>query len=230
MGAPVELMLILAVLCIVVAVGAMALQRTRSRRPAAGSSTTTSGAGAWRYVERASWVVGIFGGVLGLATIAASLRQDEAGGGGGSPDEPGSPSVLVEDDSYRLVPSDFFSSNDEDKVDLDTGEPGYGSSSILVGEAREGGPAELILENDQVHTGHDAVDYALVADPAPSHGACAEALADGANLTQGIDLDDLRVGSAFCVRTNDGNIARVQVRELSLDDVEMTVAFRTWRS
>jgi hypothetical protein len=54
------------------------------------------------------------------------------------------------------MPSSGLGTNDRDKIDLDTGQPGHGGAPIQFGPRREGDAAEIILEEDELHTIADA--------------------------------------------------------------------------
>ena len=104
--------------------------------------------------------------------------------------------------------------NANDKVDLDTGEPGYGSQ--IQGPwnpARNGRLADLIVEHSEVHTGCRSPLMWQV-----QHGVdtditrCRELLTtNSVTLASSIALADLASGDAICVRTDEGLVALVKI-------------------
>ncbi|MFI6505898.1 hypothetical protein [Nonomuraea typhae] len=143
--------------------------------------------------------------------------------------QPAAHAVLVKRDSYALRPSSSVATNDEDKVDLDTGHPGYGRSTIQLGPARDGGPAEIILEDDHVHGFDKTAPFAPAPKGASTFQDCSTGLADQAARLARLNLSDLTEGSSFCVETSDKNISLVRIAKMQSDPVAVDISFVTWR-
>ncbi|MFE2752268.1 hypothetical protein ACFXGA_09725 [Actinosynnema sp. NPDC059335] len=123
---------------------------------------------------------------------------------------------------YRLTPSSDPRTNDQDKIDLDTGCPGWGTTSVPIGRKRCGELADLIVETYGLHAPNDAPLLSLVSGPA-TLTSCRDRV-DGVGTIQ---LEDLADGAELCVRTDKHNIAAVHVK--SVDDTgEMVIDYEIW--
>lgn len=124
---------------------------------------------------------------------------------------------------YRLTPSSNPLTNDSDKVDLDTGCPGWGPTSVRVGRNRCGDLADLIVENSSLHAPNDKPRLSLVSQRA-SYTGCHDRV-DGVGV---VPLDNLRGGGELCVTTDKDNIAAVHVDPVGPDG-SMMIDYRLWR-
>jgi hypothetical protein len=93
-------------------------------------------------------LVGVSAGIALALVVAAvavgrqnTARSDAATGTGAAESEP-----AISSPSYLLTPSSSVFTNDQDKVDLDTGCPGHGPTKPQVGPDRCGENADLILD------------------------------------------------------------------------------------
>lgn len=166
--------------------------------------------------------------VAATAVAASASRRGapaappQTGAGDGTDGEP-----VMSSSGYKLRPSSETRTNDQDKVDLDTGCPGWGSMDILIGPQRCGEKAELILEEDTLHTPDNATPIVQ-----PSGGtranqaACRELLSKSGGPGE-IPLSDLADGAELCVRTDKGRIAAVHVVSLTGSPV-LTIDFEVW--
>ncbi|GII65591.1 hypothetical protein Skr01_56760 [Sphaerisporangium krabiense] len=180
----------------------------------------------WTWIERIGWLAGLISTVFAGVTLARDLSEPAAAPNASSAGPSPSPAVKVSRNSYTLHASSWISTNDRDKVDLDTGHPGHGRASLQVGPARDGGPAEIILEDDSIHGADPKVSYTLTR--ATTYAACAAALArEGDHLTE-IPLDRLGPGSRFCVTTDEKRLSLVRVVARNSETAELVIAFTTW--
>lgn len=171
--------------------------------------------------------------MAGIA-VAIILAADPFHTGQPSDAAAAEPRLVVGYDGYVLRRSSFLDTNDQDKVDVDTGCPGWGGMSPRVGPSRCGELADIILDQEGIHTaegrprlvsllpgqvgGYQSCQVALAARPSP---AVAE-----------IGVRRLQTQREFCVRTDLGNLAAVVTEELVVDGSgqleSMTISFRTW--
>jgi hypothetical protein len=141
--------------------------------------------------------------------------------------------VIQNVESYRLVSSSDFCPT-SDKVDLDTARSGYGGQSQLgdyIDQCRvEGGLAELVLEQDELHTPKNSqLLYLLEPNEAEGQDECRAALQKIERLRSRVALGELRPDAHVCIKTDQGNIAQVTVLEVSHGlQSEVTVRFTTW--
>jgi hypothetical protein len=124
---------------------------------------------------------------------------------------------------YRLTPSSNPLTNDGDKVDLDTGCPGWGPTSVRVGRNRCGDLADLIVETSTLHAPNDKPRLSLVSERA-SYTGCHDRV-DGVGV---IPLDGLRGGGELCVTTDKDNIAAVHVDPVGPDG-SMVIDYQLWK-
>ncbi|MGW5054582.1 hypothetical protein [Actinokineospora sp. NPDC004072] len=151
----------------------------------------------------------VLGAALAIA-VPLALKQEPA--------ETPPRDVVVAATAFRLVPSSDPTTNNTDKVDLDTGCPGWGPTRIRVGPSRCGELADLILEDDKIHT----PGYApLISRPAGA--GCDDRTAAA---VAAVAVTDLRPGAVLCVRTDKGNTADVRVDEVG---PAVVISFQTWR-
>jgi nucleoside phosphorylase len=143
---------------------------------------------------------------------------------------------VVEQRGFRMRPSSFVDTNDEDKVDLDTGCPGWGSMGIKVGPPRCGELADLVIDGNELHSARgNANMIVLAATDAPRRATCAAAIARKPNNgVSTIAAKDLRARLTFCVDTDKRNIGLVRITAVDHDQldqvVSMTIDFTVWRS
>jgi len=154
---------------------------------------------------------------------------------------PAPPRLINEVDSYSLTSSDGFCPT-EDKIDLDSGQPGHGSQPQL-GEydtlpegiqdkcRHEGGLAELILEDDELHGPDGRPTLVLVDGGHADFAACRTAVDQTPQSTSRVALSAIAAGDRLCVRTDIGNVALVEIKDVdpSLFAARITIAFTVWQ-
>ena len=136
------------------------------------------------------------------------------------------PDKVIEKTSYSMVASSVPLTNDRDKVDLDTGCPGWGPTSIPVGRGRCGEVADLILEPDSIHTFEKDPLMALLDDGQQATWAtCHDTLTADTTTIGEVQLSELRPGSELCVLTDKDNVAAVHVVDMSDG---LVIGFEVW--
>lgn len=175
-----------------------------------------------------------------LFVAAAGIYSSTTGGSHQPPSAstptgpvPGRP--LIERTGYLLSPSSVPITNDQDKVDLDTGCPGWGDMIPRIGPRRCGELADLIVDEEGLHTRDGGPHLLLPATgQAAEYDLCRAGL--GAEPDQGvnqIDVGALTAAGSFCVETDRGNIAAVRVGKVTADAAEhlaaLTIDFTVWR-
>jgi hypothetical protein len=129
--------------------------------------------------------------------------------------------------NYQLIPSSSPLTDDADKVDLDTGCPGWGPTSIPVGRDRCGEVADLILESTDLQTYEEQPRLALLdGEQEASWTTCHEVLEADTATIGSVQLSELRPGSELCVLTDKDNVAAVSVVSMSSTDV--VIGFEVW--
>ncbi|MFC4857258.1 hypothetical protein [Actinophytocola glycyrrhizae] len=192
-----------------------------------GAQSATSGTRVFRPAV-ALGVVGCVAAVV-LGTFAVAGAADTAAEQGAA----GPERVVQDTASYELVSSDGFCPTG-DKVDLDTAQSGHGGQTQLgdyLGECRvEGGLAELILEQDEVHGPGNAPLFSVPrAGAAIGYDECRAAVDASERLRSRLFLDELRNGDTFCAVTDEGRVARISVLDVSVaSKARLTIAFVTW--
>jgi hypothetical protein len=141
--------------------------------------------------------------------------------------EPQQREPIVAKTNYQLIPSSNPLTNDADKVDLDTGCPGWGPTSVQVGRDRCGEAADLILESTNLHTYEELPRLAVLdGGQEASWTTCHEVL-EADNATVGtVQLSVLRPGLELCVLTDKDNIAAVHV--VSMSSADVVIGFEVW--
>jgi hypothetical protein len=130
---------------------------------------------------------------------------------------------LLEKSGYRLTPSSDPLTNVGDKVDLDTGCPGWGPTGVRVGRSRCGDLADLIVEEHELHAPDHAPRLVLLKfGRKASEVACREQMASAVGAVR---LAHLTAGSALCVRTDKDDIATVHVDSVAQD---LVLSFEVW--
>jgi hypothetical protein len=172
---------------------------------------------------------------LWILTVASGAGEDAADTepGFGAGDPPAESRTVQDVASYELVSSSDFCPT-SDKIDLDTARSGYGGQTQLgdyLAKCRvEGGLAELVLEQDEVH-GPGNLPRFSTPKPGEEIGRdeCLDALAEAERLRNRLPLNELRNGDAFCVLTDQRNVARVSVLAVTAgSETRLTIAFTTW--
>ena len=149
--------------------------------------------------------------------------------------------VLQVGDGYRLVSADEISLTNfcptRDKIDLDSGLPGYGGQpqlgDHLDGCRTNGGFAELILERTGFHGPNNTLLYWPLDRGLPAnYSQCAKMSTARADARSTLPLDSLAAGSRVCVRTDLGNIALVTIEDISNEpgtsEKRVAVDYITW--
>lgn len=136
----------------------------------------------------------------------------------------GEPEPTMTKKGYRLKPSSDVRTNDIDKIDLDTGCPGWGPTSIPVGRKRCGELADLIVEPYGLHAPNDQPLLAPV-DGLATHTSCRDRT-DGVGT---ILLEDLHDGAQLCVWTDKHSIAAVHINSVT-ETGEVVIDYELWKS
>ena len=159
--------------------------------------------------------------LVGVAAVAGG-----SGRRGAKVAEDAEPAPVLSSSSYRLAPSSSVFTNDQDKVDLDTGCPGRGPTRIQVGPSRCGENADLILDAGELVTWERMPRIALP-DPGEraSHATCRRLLTLSRMLGR-IDVRRLDEGSQLCVLTDKGSSAAVRVEDVSMPSI--VISFDVW--
>ncbi|MEU4571326.1 MULTISPECIES: hypothetical protein [Nonomuraea] len=218
-------------LIVCVAAGALilAIRHAVKRRAASGGGGGQESP-FWTWTERCGWLAGIVSMFAALWPLVASALATTASGTPAPSAAATQPAVVAASDGYVLRPCSWtMVCNDGDKVDLDTGKPGHGGSDILVGPAREGGPAEVILEDDHVHGSDSTARYVIAPATAASAADCANLLAHQKYRRPELGLEDLGQGAKVCAETTEKHVALVTVMRVSYEPVELEIAFTTWK-
>jgi hypothetical protein len=140
------------------------------------------------------------------------------------------PPLVVQKISYSLVPSSDPFTNHLDKVDLDTGCPGWGPTGAHVGRNRCGDLADLILETDELHSPRSEPRIVVLrGDAQASYRSCREQLSNTAALRGTLSVDGLRKGTQLCVRTDQQAIAAVHLEKV-MTGPELVIAFEVWKT
>jgi len=175
---------------------------------------------------------------LALVWVVMSTESGSADAQAGG--QPGR--VIREVDSYSLVSADEASLSNfcpkDDKLDLDSGQPGYGGQTQLGDYLKrcrtEGGLAELILERSELHTPDNSLLYRVMRDGRPaSYDDCRKALDNPSELRSKLSVGELAAGTGICVRTDEGNVAFMRVHRVGTmrgsSESEAVIGFVTWQ-
>lgn len=125
------------------------------------------------------------------------------------------PTVLLQKNGFELGPPSAYPNPETDKLDLDTGERGYGK----------------IVEETDLHAFSDG-DRVLVRLDAAEQGtyeSCARALAVTARRMSRIPLRELGPDSRLCVSTDQGRVALVTIRSI-LHGPILLIDYITWEA
>ncbi|MBO0821012.1 MAG: hypothetical protein J2P26_09210, partial [Nocardiopsaceae bacterium] len=150
------------------------------------------------------------------------------------PASPAAATPAIQKTGYVLRPSSFFDTNTQDKVDLDTGCPGWGDMHPHVGPSRCGGLADLVVEDDSLHTADSRPDIvALPPGATANESSCRSLLSATPNdAVYSIPATSLRNREVLCVRTDIGNTAVVHIRKVVTDGAgqlaAVTIDFKMW--
>jgi hypothetical protein len=92
----------------------------------------------------------------------------------------------------------------------------------------------LILERTELHSPNNSrILVSLDGGTAGSYEQCKTALDGNTNIRSRLALSMLKAGDQVCVRTDEDNVALVQIKELGDEpasmEVRVTIAFTTWR-
>ncbi|NUP00186.1 MAG: hypothetical protein HOW59_19905 [Nonomuraea sp.] len=232
------------IVCVLVIVSIPVFRQIRRRRNTSSRTSSGSEPAIWTWAERASWLCGIVSAVVAVWPLAASLLGTTQAGSAtpASSTNPASarsvngpePEVLLRKDVFPLGPPSAFPREETDKIDLDTGERGYGKIVEDFGadlQPDDGGRADLFIEETSVHAFSDS-DRKLVvlkADEPATYASCSGGLADDARRVARIPLDDIDSGTRLCVQTDKGRAALVTVLRES-DGPVLTIAYTTWEA
>ncbi|MFI9560921.1 hypothetical protein [Nonomuraea endophytica] len=173
-------------------------------------------------------------GLIALATVPSllSLLKPATQSSPPAAADKGNPQVLLVKDAFDLGPPSTYLGPETDKIDLDTGERGYGKISQDTGidlQPDAGGRTDLVIEESEVHTFADSDRNLapLTKGEQGDYGACAGALADDSRRAARISLRELREGARLCVRTDEKRVALVTVKSVSQGPA-LTIGYVTW--
>lgn len=190
---------------------------------------------AWQGVAA---LVALAGLVLALFLALDPFEAGSADGAGEAPPpQPGTaeePRPIVDKTGYLLRRSSFVDTNDQDKVDVDTGCPGWGGMHPRIGPSRCGELADVILDEEGLHTAEGRPSLVYL-PPGRDGGyescrAAFEKRPDPSVIEVGVG--ELEAGGGLCIETDQGNLAAVRIDEISVDGTgqleSMMISFRVW--
>ena len=167
------------------------------------------------------------------ATYSLTSGDSVVPGAGSLAPAPEPPPILAKQD-YPLVTSSSPFTNDQDKIDLDTGCPGWGDMSVRVGPRRCGELADLIVDQEGIHTRDGGPHFHRpAAGRAANLALCSTALGSDPNRnTNLLDAAKLKAADSFCVETDKDNIAVVRIERVTTDELKLlrslTISFSVW--
>lgn len=170
-------------------------------------------------------VVGIvcLGGIASAPLLWPTAASDALPG-----PAPSEPEPILSKAAYRLTPSSNPLTNDRDKIDLDTGCPGWGPSATRVGRNRCGDLADLIAEDYGLHSPDDTPRLAPLAQGEHASYTVCRRKFDNHGGVGVLRLADLPDGVELCVMTDKDNIAAVRVDSVT-SERELIVTYRLWQ-
>ncbi len=203
-----------------------------------------------RYVVLGGGALIVGAAVLGVVQISGQSPYEKSGGapsasgatgaaGGGYPaSPPGSASIkpFIAKKGYVLRRSSSIATNDQDKIDLDTGCPGWGGMHPRIGPSRCGETADVILDQEGVHAADNRPRFVeLDHNSGGDFAGCQAALtAKPASSLSQVEVATLRADDRICVQTELDNIALVTIQTVSTDAVhqlqQLTIDFVVWRT
>jgi hypothetical protein len=131
---------------------------------------------------------------------------------------------------HKLTASNFITTNDLDKIDLDTGHPGHGGQTQGAWNPTRGGRlADLIVEQDRIHTVNNDARIRAASQRASDNPAwCVEEVRDRSGLVGTLSLTDAARMKAICMLTDENNVAfvrlvRVNGANPTTIDIDVTV-------
>lgn len=142
--------------------------------------------------------------------------------------------AVMRGNGVSLVPATFAcTSGVEDKIDLDTGKRGHGVQPQIPYSScvSEGGLADLIVDDGQLHSASEHRDTILLVPPGenPDGARChAMITSEDAALTHALPLGSLRAGDQLCVRTDKGRVALVTIRKIAAGS-HLVIDFVVWQ-
>lgn len=202
-------------------------------------------------VKRAGWhslriIIQILLSVIMVIVAAAYANQPARATGNADPPDggtvteylptapSGTPVPSMQKSGYVLRPSSSVLTNDQDKVDLDTGCPGWGDMYPHIGPSRCGGLADLIIDPDSLHNANGQPDIvSLPPGVTDTYSSCRTLLAATPNnAVNSIQAAGLHDGEVLCVRTDTGSTAVVHLEQVATDEMgqltSVTIDFQVW--
>jgi hypothetical protein len=146
------------------------------------------------------------------------------------------PTPTIVKSGYILRVSTFVDTNDEDKVDLDTACPGWGSMHPRIGPSRCGELADIVLDENGIHTADGGPGFIVVPAGTPSgYQTCVSAFGVQSNqAVNQIEAQDVSVGDQVCIKTDLAAISAVHIDHVTKDNLgdlrEIKISFTVWRS
>lgn len=204
--------------------------------------------GWWKNVERVTWLFTLVLSPISFLVAVVTpfvtwgdstsntpaVTESSHAGPSGRNQPSTKPLVALTDDNFSLGPPSAFLNLETDKIDLDTGERGYGQVVEQWGvdsQPDNGRRTDVIIEETEIHafSGGDRVLALLSGDGGGEYYACLNALADDSRRTARIPLRDLNRGSRLCVETDEERVALITIKAVSAGPV-LTVSYITWES
>jgi hypothetical protein len=177
-----------------------------------------------------------------VSSSSKSFPAVPGGTGSGNPTSPPGTAPtsaikpFIEKSGYVLRRSSSIWTNDEDKVDLDTGCPGWGDMHPRLGPSRCGETADLILDQEGIHSADDRPRFIeLDHNSAGDYPTCrADLTAKPARSLNQLEVSALSADERICTRTDMDNIALVTIQAVSTDALhqlqQLKVDFVVWRA
>jgi hypothetical protein len=172
--------------------------------------------------------------VTGHASPPENPAAAPAGPGGGG-NAPAAREPSIDKKGYVLRRSSSIATNNQDKVDLDTGCPGWGGMHPRFGPSRCGETADLILDQEGIHPADDRPRFIEIGHDSPGgYAECRSALAaKPSRSVNQLEATALRSGERFCAQTDLDNTALVTVDDVATDAFhrlqQLTIDFAVWR-
>jgi hypothetical protein len=198
-----------------------------------GHFTSPGAAIGWTVVAGMITVLGFVLTFLNVFHSSGSPRQASATATSAGGAEP-APTIVER--GYVLRVSTFVDTNDEDKIDLDTACPGWGSMHPRIGPSRCGDLADIVLDENGVHTADGRPRFVVFPAGTPEdYQTCKNAF--GAQPNQAVNqigARDLGAGDQVCVQTDLAAIGAVHIDHVTRDGPgdlrEIKISFTVWRS
>ncbi|MFC4531037.1 hypothetical protein [Sphaerisporangium dianthi] len=248
------LLILAVVVCVVAVIGGILIIALARRRRRAGKDTEY-----WKSVERVGFActvvctplalaLSVVAPIVTQAAVPPPLSSSDTSSAVSTPgdvalpsperpsrvasDPPGQPKVLLSGTGFALGPPSAFPAPETDKIDLDTGERGYGpivEQWQIDAQPDNGRRTDLIIEKTQVHafSEGDRTFTVLSDQEAGTRGSCVNALALDSERIGRLSLREIEQGSRLCVETDEKRVALVTIGLVSSGPV-LSIDYVTW--